>query len=143
MAVLKAPPTVATGNSLFYMLLSIDNTHLCCAAVSPRFLLYVHAHYDSLCHSTYFIIVATITGTTAYAVAQLWPMAICQLKSSLGLAQTLQRVYLQHLLGAVDYQLTTSFQNSMYVRNTALLRTPRCNIRTAFAIQQLYYISYI
>jgi hypothetical protein len=38
--------------SLFYMLLSIDNTHLCCSAVSPRFLLYVHAHYDSLCHPT-------------------------------------------------------------------------------------------
>jgi hypothetical protein len=46
--------------------------------------------------------VATIIGTTASAVAQPWPMAICQLKSSLGLAQTLQRVYLQHPLGAVD-----------------------------------------
>jgi hypothetical protein len=43
--------------------------------------------------------VATIIGTTANAVAQLWFMAIYQLKSSLVLAQTPQRVYLQHPLG--------------------------------------------
>jgi hypothetical protein len=47
-AAAKTPPPVAIGSSFlspFYMLLSIDNTQLCCAAVSPRFLLYVHAHY--------------------------------------------------------------------------------------------------
>jgi hypothetical protein len=54
-AAAKTLPPVAVGGpplSLFYMLLSIDNTHLCFAAVSPRFLLYVHAHYVSLCHPT-------------------------------------------------------------------------------------------
>jgi hypothetical protein len=40
--------------SLFYMLLSIVNTHLCCAAVLPIFspIIYVITYSDGLCHPT-------------------------------------------------------------------------------------------
>jgi hypothetical protein len=40
--------------SPFYMLLSIVNTHLCCAAVLPVFspIIYVITYSDGLCHPT-------------------------------------------------------------------------------------------
>jgi hypothetical protein len=40
--------------SLFYMLLSVVNTHLCCAAVLPVFspITYVITYSDGLCHPT-------------------------------------------------------------------------------------------
>jgi hypothetical protein len=59
-AAAKTPPPVAVGSpplSPFYMLLSIVNTHLCCAAVLPIFspIIYVITYSDGLCHPTEFL----------------------------------------------------------------------------------------
>jgi hypothetical protein len=56
-AAAKTPPPVAVGSpplSSFYMLLSIFNTYLCCAAVLPVFspIIYVITYSDGLCHPT-------------------------------------------------------------------------------------------
>jgi hypothetical protein len=56
-AAAKTPPPVAVGSpplSSFYMLLSIVNTHLCCAAVLPVFspIIYVITYSDGKGHPT-------------------------------------------------------------------------------------------
>jgi hypothetical protein len=70
-AAAKTPPPVAVGSpplSPFYMLLSIVNTHLCCAAVLPVFspIIYVITYSDGLCHSTDIFIIFQLAANVVY-----------------------------------------------------------------------------
>jgi hypothetical protein len=72
-AAAKTPPPVAVGSpplSPFYMLLSIVDTHLCCAAVLPVFspIIYVITYSDGLCHPTYIDFLAAYTSASNFAL---------------------------------------------------------------------------